>query len=97
MPQPIKDALQAVGRYQETADPEAHPCEGSKFHTPRPLMVYPCRVGSKIMFLCGVCRDNVSIYLSIQVNSKPSWDVQRCFGNEIRRIADFILSSGNVE
>lgn len=99
MPLPISLALQELQKYSEYRDAEMHPCEGSKFHSPRPLIVHPFRIKGRALYLCGVCRDNVSTYITLQKESpeKLTWVVQRGFGNEIRRIADFILAANKVD
>ena len=57
------------------------PCEGSKFHIPRPLLVRPhyltdevSRVAGDevppldgdVVLLCGTCADNLTVYLTIR-------------------------------
>lgn len=66
-------------------------CEGSKFHSPNPLVVHPVHLpdGSAVM-LCGTCRDNHIVLRSLMdASDEPvAWPVRREFGNLIRAIAE---------
>lgn len=63
-------------------------CAGSKFHSPTPLVVLKTPVGEEIIPLCGTCRDNLGVFLSLMTTSNGSlpWEVRREFGNRIRSL-----------
>lgn len=67
-----------------------HECQGSKFHSPRPMVVHsfpmPHTPGEKI-YLCGTCADNVRLLLAFESQGTVPWTVKRCFGNLIRAVA----------
>jgi len=68
-----------------------HECQGSKFHSPRPLVVHQLPMPhspGEMIYLCGTCRDNVLLLSSLQEQGEVPWPVKRCFGNLIRAIAD---------
>lgn len=69
---------------------QAHECQGSKFHSPRPMVVHPFPMpqtpGEKI-YLCGTCSDNVRLLLALQAQGEVPWPVKRCFGNLVRAVA----------
>lgn len=96
MPQAVTDLLKSLRWYKPETDPSVHPCEGSKFHSPRPMKVRPFRLtNGRTVYLCGVCRDNVNLFMGLQKhNSQLSWDVQRSFGNEVRKLSSYILRIG---
>jgi hypothetical protein len=72
-------------------------CEGSKHHSPTPLILRQVslipKAGTAVIhptaILCGVCRDNLRVYQSLLVahDGVIPWEVQRCFGNQIRALA----------
>lgn len=101
MPTALAELLKSMRWYKADNDPQLHPCEGSKFHSPRPLKVFPYRLGSgKTIWLCGTCKDNAQLYVGLQDFFKGTlaWDIQRSFGNELRKIGNTILKnsfSGN--
>jgi hypothetical protein len=73
-----------------------HECEGSKFHSPNPLLVHEVDLvpwdshpTSHTAWLCGTCRGNLWVYQKILYERKGDipWDVQRSFGNGIRALA----------
>lgn len=73
-----------------------HDCEGSKFHSPNPLLVYEVdlvpwddRIQVHIAWLCGTCRGNLWVYQELLKEREGDipWDVQRSFGNQIRALA----------
>lgn len=79
--------------HQHENIPTDHECEGSKFHSPRPLRVhaYPLHNRQPI-YLCGTCRDNLGVYLFLWEAEKGlDWPTKREFGNQIRSIASRIL------
>lgn len=74
----------------------AHDCEGSKFHSPTPLILHRVdlvpwdNTGEKVYAkLCGTCRENLWVYQQIlqKNNGEIEWELQRCFGNKIRALA----------
>ena len=79
---------------------EGNPCEGSKFHTPTPMFVDAVplvplswcpslSLQNETVWLCGVCRDNLSILqqIWISLDGDVPWLVRREFGNAIRALA----------
>lgn len=59
---------------------KGQPCEGSKFHSPKPLLVRPhylsdamalivpeevALIKEELLHLCSTCSDNLSVYLTI--------------------------------
>lgn len=109
-PQHIKDALFPV--IHETLrhaseGPSGKPvlstkadCEGAKFHSPNPLVLYyepivPTSVWSDCpddahVWLCGNCRANLAVYISLLVEHQGvlEWPVRREFGNRIRALGE---------
>lgn len=68
-----------------------HECQGSKFHSPRPMVLHPLPVPhspGEMIYLCGTCRDNVRLLLELQKQGEVPWPVKRCFGNLVRYVAD---------
>lgn len=65
----------------------AHECQGSKFHSPRPMVVHPFPALGEMIYLCGTCSDNVRLLLALQAQGEVPWTVKRCFGNLIRAVA----------
>lgn len=75
-------------------------CEGSKFHNPRPLTVSPFNLTTAIEIpefalsdmvnLCGTCRDNLKVYLTVryEYDGDTPQAVRRDFGNTIRELGD---------
>ena len=69
---------------------DEHTCQGSKFHSPRPMVVHPFSMPHTpegMIYLCGTCMDNVQLLLAIQAQGEVPWSVQRCFGNLTRSVA----------
>lgn len=73
-----------------------HECEGSKFHSPNPLLVHEvdlvpwdARPAVHTAWLCGTCKGNLWVYQKIlhERHGDIPWDVQRSFGNQIRALA----------
>lgn len=81
------------------------PCEGAKYHSPRPLFTRSTPlvqrrwwaedsteahwVYAPSAWLCGTCRDNLSILLQMlhAADGDLEWEIRREFGNEIRALA----------
>lgn len=68
-----------------------HDCEGSRYHTPTPLRV--TREGD--VWLCGTCAANLRLFalLMAATGGEMPWEVQREFGNGIRRIGKQVWGS----
>lgn len=75
-----------------------HECQGSKFHSPRPMVVHPFPMphtpGEKI-YLCGTCSDNVRLLLALLGQGDVPWTVKRCFGNLVRAVATAMSKEHN--
>ncbi len=70
-----------------------HECQGSRFHSPRPMIVHPLPVShspGEMIYLCGTCRDNVRLLATLQEQGEVPWPAKRCFGNIIRSLADLM-------
>ena len=77
-----------------------HVCEGAKFHSPNPLVVYREPVvpppawsdypEEAYAWLCGTCRANLAVYLTllVQYEGELDWEVRREFGNRIRALGE---------
>lgn len=79
-------------------------CEGSKHHSPTPLLVRPHhlsdevpnligsneRTGEDLVYLCSTCADNLTVYLSVlwAYDGATPHSVRRDFGNLIRDLGD---------
>lgn len=66
-----------------------HECQGSKFHSPRPMVVHPFpmpHVPGEMIYLCGTCSDNVRLLLALESQGEVPWTVKRCFGNLVRAV-----------
>lgn len=77
-------------------------CQGSKFHSPRPLLVRPYHLStlvveaqgqepgsrSDLAHLCATCFDNVTVYVSLLIayDGAPPPGLRRDFGNVIREL-----------
>ena len=77
----------------EVAELHDHECEGSKFHSPRPLRIHGYRLEDhRLVYLCGTCRDNLNVYLMLhELENGLDWPTKREFGNNLRRVADRVL------
>lgn len=79
-------------------------CEGSKHHSPSPLVIRPIYLTSLLgevdgstpvrakglVYLCATCRDNVTVYLSIlhAYDGEAPLAVRRDFGNLVLALGD---------
>lgn len=79
-------------------------CEGSKHHSPSPLLVRPFYLSAAVdevlghepreeddlVYLCSTCRDNLTVYLSVlyAYDGAAPLAVKRDFGNIIRHLGD---------
>ncbi len=63
-------------------------CECSLFHSPTPLLVRPVTFGDQTYKLCGVCADNIAVFVALMESSDGSlpWSLRREFGNRVREI-----------
>lgn len=73
-------------------------CQGSRFHSPQPLVIHDCVIwpdmkitdeDEHIVTLCGVCRDTLCVLQELYAayDGAVPWPVRREFGNIIRLIA----------
>lgn len=91
-PSLIRAALTKVGDAAlpgRTTDQAA--CEGSKHHSPSPLLVREVQVApGQQAWLCGTCEGNLSVlqHLLVAHDGALPWPVRRCFGNLIRALAE---------
>lgn len=97
-PQQIEQALDAHGLPDPlTQRSSARPCQGAKFHSPRPLTTRHWRFGDDLdVYLCPTCEANLDIlmHLNEQVQSL-SWPVLREFGNQIRALGKQIAGAAH--
>lgn len=70
-----------------------HDCQGSRFHSPRPMIVHrtemPHRPGEPI-YLCGTCLDNVRLLAALETTTTVPWPARRTFGNTIRALVPHV-------
>jgi hypothetical protein len=76
----------------------ANPCQGAKFHSPRPLVVraYETRDGG-VIHLCPVCKDNIDLYdylIGLYHDELP-WPIRREFGNVLREAAKRLFADAD--
>jgi hypothetical protein len=97
-PKAIEDLL-AKEPHREANSPNEHPCEGAEFHSPRPLRVHGYRLpNGKSFWLCGTCKDNIDTYVTLwEQTGGFSWSIQRCFGNNVRLVANMVIQSRRGE
>jgi hypothetical protein len=64
-------------------------CQGAKFHSPNPLEVHRVLIRQASVYLCGTCRDNLSLLQDLLKAEGGSidWVVYREFGTRIRDLA----------
>lgn len=91
----ILDAIKEHGVTDRAGGAVGVPCEGSKFHSPTPLLctkvdlrelVENAEAPSDAVWLCGVCAANLRIFVLLMVSTEGDleWGVRREFGNRIR-------------
>lgn len=72
-----------------------HDCQGSRFHSPRPMIVHrtemPGNPGEHL-YLCGTCLDNMRLLTTLQQACPLPWTARRCFGNTIRALVPVPLT-----
>jgi hypothetical protein len=85
-------------------------CEGSRYHTPTPLEVAPYLFHvddiaayygpstSDATWLCGTCAANLRVFFGLMRGTDGSmpWEVQREFGNGIRRIGKMMWRAADA-
>lgn len=99
LPVNTQDLLYREGTWALPGE-DSTPCEGAKFHSPRPLFVQPTRLTlqqwderlwtfAPMANLCGTCRDNLNILLQMfhHTDGDLPWEVRREFGNDLRALA----------
>lgn len=107
----VKQVL-AAAPYQTSVDTEwvgQFPCEGSRFHNPKPMAVRPVDLAAvlrppvdpkdkDVVYLCGTCKDNLLVYLAVLDSNRGTapMGVRRDFGNEIRKLGDRSLGYAGV-
>lgn len=78
------------------------PCQGARFHSPRPLIVreYLVRDNSLVevtsvvapsdaVWLCATCASNVEVLVTLlRLHGALPWSARREFGNAVRSIAE---------
>lgn len=78
----------------EFARASEHPCQASRFHSPRPLLTRHYDFGTHYVsyWLCGTCAGNIQMFLLVHENEgELPWSTLREFGNEVRRIGNTII------
>jgi hypothetical protein len=95
VPPIVEELLQRHDPHRDSVNPDIHPCQGAKFHSPRPLKVHPCKLGNNhLVYLCGTCLDNLNTYLFLnEAEGTLEWEVLRCFGNSLRSTGMIALGS----
>lgn len=63
-------------------------CVGAKYHSPTPLSVGIHLVAGDRVPLCGTCKDNLAVFVSLMTTSNGTlaWEVRREFGNRLRAL-----------
>lgn len=90
LPVAIAEALRDV-------DPETFPgslavegteCEGAKFHSPGPLVLFEVATPERTVRLCGTCRANYFVLRALLAHhgGELPWPVRREFGNRLRAL-----------
>ena len=96
-PRNIAEMLKKHPRLAEGRDfTLRYSCQGSKFHSPTPLVVRRVTINSRSIFLCGTCQDNVQLLLDLgSVEDSPlPWVVLREFGTKIRDLVRERITNG---
>lgn len=88
------------GGFERAAE---HPCEGAKFHSPRPLVtrrrVYPTTDGDSEIYLCATCEANLQVLLHLLESSERplDWTLLREFGNQLRALGQRIVAQVSLD
>lgn len=89
IPREVLQLIQETPTAELPGIPAEHDCQGSKFHSPRPLILHqlemPTRPGEHL-YLCGTCLDNALLLDTLQQATHIPWSTRRCFGNTIRAL-----------
>lgn len=83
----IDEALAGEKLPAEFARASDHPCEGSRFHSPTPLVTSEVGLeGARTVWLCGTCENNLGVFVLLAESAKAPlpWPLLRGFGNQIR-------------
>jgi hypothetical protein len=82
------------GDFERAAE---HPCEGAKFHSPRPLVTrlnrwLKGRADEISVYLCPTCEANLTVLLHLMRSgiTPLDWTVLREFGNQLRALGQRI-------
>jgi hypothetical protein len=102
----IDAALEAHGvPNQDYVRAAEHPCEGAKFHSPRPLVTrlnrwLAARQDEIAVFLCPTCEANLAVLLHLlRASDSPplDWTVLREFGNQLRALGQRIEATVSTD
>lgn len=92
LPEPIGRLLDTFEVAHAAHDPGLHPCQGAKFHSPRPLRVQEVLIRNKTVYLCANCKSNLEVFIFLwNKNNGLDWEAQRAFGNLIRALGQHIV------
>lgn len=73
------------------------PCEGAKFHSPRPLVTELVKYGNVEAVLCHTCQANLETFLHLSKSEGGlSWAQLREFGNQLRALGKRVLAEGKT-
>lgn len=96
--QMIEQALDKAGMPREWCRASEHPCEGAKFHSPRPISTVKYTFGPYLIcYLCPTCYANLTVLLHL-AEMQPitgevlDWTLLREFGNQLRSLGKQILA-----
>jgi len=100
LPEHVRALLDEGGDWHLPGEVEGE-CEGSRYHSPTPLLVSTVPLvppewtgkgsaASPRVVLCGTCRDNLTVLQRILLakDGDIPWQARREFGNTIRAIGD---------
>lgn len=99
--QVVNEAIERYGIPDETLMSPAvvNPCQGAKFHSPRPLVtqVYvedPDLDLECAIWLCPTCYENLRVLLHLAGSSSDplEWTILREFGNQLRALGLKIIT-----
>jgi hypothetical protein len=64
-------------------------CQGAKFHSPTPLLVYPRLIGERSVWLCGNCMAALQVYeqVALEHGGQVPTSATRAFANWVRDMA----------
>lgn len=96
IPTNIREAARALTGSLPGALAENIECEGSKFHSPNPLVLKVHDLGGQsYVWLCPTCEANLDLCVRLlsAYGGALSWEVRREFGNRIRALAFKVWST----